>query len=341
MICPVCNSEIQNAPICPECGFYQCTDVALSNDDFQQWKSTLAASYRQEYWKRFPDFVIEGTKLLKYTGSNNTVLIPKGVTVITRDAFSGRHCDIDKIKKIILPEGVEVIESSAFSSCYKLVEINIPRTVQSIGSWILASRQRCLVICETEHNPFDKDNEWLCYFPIDRRTDAFTRNMYAYKNNPIVEWKNRWFYYDGKQIPEEYQPVLKEEFCVDYPEIMVELTLLSAYWPDNGDIEFEFIAENLTTEELSLRAFIIANQPLLSGMHLSGDYEDYMFLKPKTTSYHNIVMPKGTINTTLYNEELGNSRTITLDIFLNTEDEDDADERFIDLKSVRKAWEDK
>lgn len=337
MICPVCNSEIQNSSICPECGFYQCTDAALSSNDFQQWKSTLVTSYRQEYWKRFPDFVIDGTKLLKYAGSNNTVSIPKGVTEITRDAFSSAHCDTSKIRKIILPEGIEIIESGAFSSCYKLVEINIPKTVQSLGSWILPVRQRCLVICETEQNPFEKDNEWVCYFPIDR---APWRDMYAYKNNPIVTWRDRWFYYDGKQIPEEYCPVLKEEFCVDYPEVMVELTLLSAYWPSDGDIEFEFIAENLTDEELSLRAFIIANSPLLPSLHLTGDYEDYMFLKPKSTSYHNIVMPRENVNTTLCNEALSDSSSITLDIFLNTEDEDDVDEHFIDLESIRETWED-
>lgn len=337
MICPVCNSEIQNASICPECGFYQCKDAALSSNDFQQWKSTLVASYRQEYWKRFPDFVIDGTKLLKYTGSNNTVSIPKGITEITRDAFSSTHCDTSKIRKIILPEGIEIIESSAFSSCYKLVEINIPKTVQSLGSWIFPVRQRCLIICETEQNPFEKDNEWVCYFPIDR---ASMWDMYAYKNNPIVAWKDRWFYYDGKQIPEEYCPVLKEEFCVDYPEVMVELTLLSAYWPADGDIEFEFIAENLTDEELSLRAFIIANSPLLASLYLTGDYEDYMYLKPKSTSYHTIVMPRENVNTTLYTEELSGSCSVTLDIFLNTEDEDDADEHFIDLESIREAWED-
>lgn len=340
MICPICRSEINEASICPECGFYLCTDETLNVEGFQQWRDTLVEAYQKEYWKRFPDFVVNGTRLINYTGSSSHVIVPKGIATIAREAFSSEFCDTSKIRKITLPDGLETIENNAFTYCYKLLEINIPRTVQKIGRWLLPIRQRCMVVCDTEYNPFERDREWLCYLPVTPQLEATSNGLYAIKNNAIVKWHNRWFYFNGEEMPERYYPIFKQELCVDYPSTSVELTLLSSYWPEDGDIEFEFLAENHTEEELSLRACVLISLPLTEAMYWTGDYEDYMYLKPGEVSYHKIAIADGEMSITIHPGESDNPHPASFDIFLNTEDEDDVDECFIELDVVRGAWED-
>lgn len=75
------------------------------------------------------DFVIEGTVLMKYTGSGENVIIPDGVTAIGDGAFRGRT----NVISITIPDGVTEIGDSAFSGCNNLTGITIPNSVTKIG----------------------------------------------------------------------------------------------------------------------------------------------------------------------------------------------------------------
>ena len=80
-------------------------------------------------------FIIEDGILQNYIGTDNDVVIPKGVTEIDDNTFSGR-----KIRSVVIPEGVTTIGRRAFENCFELESVSLPSTIQEIGSY-------CFVDC--------------------------------------------------------------------------------------------------------------------------------------------------------------------------------------------------
>ena len=103
------------------------------------------------------DFIIEGTTLIAYTGNEEKVTIPDGITEIGAGAFHNNKT----IKKIILPEGLTTIGEKAFYNCKALSgtlvlpdgliaiganafyncaqltgDLNIPDSVESMGTGV-------------------------------------------------------------------------------------------------------------------------------------------------------------------------------------------------------------
>lgn len=70
------------------------------------------------------DFVIENGVLKKYTGKDENVAIPEGVTVIGGSAF--KSCK--KLTSVTIPDSVTEIGDSVFSECTNLTSITIPAT---------------------------------------------------------------------------------------------------------------------------------------------------------------------------------------------------------------------
>lgn len=64
------------------------------------------------------DFILSGTTLTSYTGTDEEVAIPEGVTRISRDAFK----DNATMKRVILPESCDYIQYAVFSTCTSLEE---------------------------------------------------------------------------------------------------------------------------------------------------------------------------------------------------------------------------
>lgn len=80
------------------------------------------------------DFKLDGTTLIKYTGTAYAVSVPDEVETIGEEAFSGNNY----IKLVRLPDKLKSIEYGAFSYCSILNKISIPDSVESIGSGAFA-----------------------------------------------------------------------------------------------------------------------------------------------------------------------------------------------------------
>lgn len=82
------------------------------------------------------DFVLDGTTLVRYQGTDRHVTVPDGVTTIGENAFL--YCD--SAVSINLSNSVTSIEKYAFQGCWYLTDIAIPDSVTSIGD---CAFQRC------------------------------------------------------------------------------------------------------------------------------------------------------------------------------------------------------
>lgn len=80
------------------------------------------------------DFQLDGTTLIKYTGTAYAVSVPDEVEIIGEEAFSGNNF----VKLVRLPNSLKSIEYGAFSYCNVLNKISIPDSVESIGSGAFA-----------------------------------------------------------------------------------------------------------------------------------------------------------------------------------------------------------
>lgn len=84
------------------------------------------------------DFVVENGILVDYVGENSSstiVVIPSdlGITTIGENAF-----DSDNIGSVIIPEGVTIIEKYAFSNCNSITSIKLPSTLTVIENYAFA-----------------------------------------------------------------------------------------------------------------------------------------------------------------------------------------------------------
>lgn len=75
------------------------------------------------------DFQTDGTKLLRYTGTAQTVSVPDGIKEIGEEAFSGN----DDLIQVDLGNQVEKIDYRAFADCGSLRTVRCGNGVQDIG----------------------------------------------------------------------------------------------------------------------------------------------------------------------------------------------------------------
>ena len=77
----------------------------------------------------YNDFDIQDGKLVKYSGSDSSVIIPDGVRVIGTEAFKSYW----KLQEVTFPNSVTTIEQYAFYDCINLNNVSIPNSATFIG----------------------------------------------------------------------------------------------------------------------------------------------------------------------------------------------------------------
>lgn len=104
------------------------------------------------------NFVLDGSTLKEYNGTESSITIPLGVTKVGKEAFSGNNylrsvyipdgiTSIDfsafenckNLEKVVMGDDVKELGQSAFSGCQSLSVVNIPRYVENIGSGCFAA----------------------------------------------------------------------------------------------------------------------------------------------------------------------------------------------------------
>lgn len=117
-------------------------------------------------------FMMDGTKLVKYTGTANAVSVPDGVKTIGAEAFSentslssisfpngletienGAFSGCTQLRRLVVPEDCTTIENGAFADCDKLEYISLPASLSELGTSVFAGCNRLKSIDFAEGNP--------------------------------------------------------------------------------------------------------------------------------------------------------------------------------------------
>lgn len=75
------------------------------------------------------NFLISGSMLIRYRGSEERVVVPEGITVVGEGAFAGNEA----IDRVILPDSLKEIQEGAFADCLLLQSINLPEGLGYLG----------------------------------------------------------------------------------------------------------------------------------------------------------------------------------------------------------------
>lgn len=125
------------------------------------------------------DFVINGTTLISYEGTDYSVSIPRSVETIAQDAFENNMV----VERITVPKTVEQIGAGAFAGCGNLKEINIPASVTDVGSGAFANCPKLSTILVDPANKqfqclngvlYNKDRTKLYQVLAGRKGDSFS-----------------------------------------------------------------------------------------------------------------------------------------------------------------------
>lgn len=117
-------------------------------------------------------FMMDGTKLVKYTGTANAVSVPNGVKTIGAEAFSDNislssisfpsgletiensaFSGCTQLRRLVIPDGCTTIENGAFADCDKLEYISIPVSLSELGTSVFAGCDRLAGIDLADGNP--------------------------------------------------------------------------------------------------------------------------------------------------------------------------------------------
>jgi hypothetical protein len=141
------------------------------------------------------DFVIKGTELIKYVGSNTEVVVPRGIKRIGMGAFWNNTT----IASVTLPDGLECIAGDAFVYCENLQRITIPSTVEAIGDNPFAGCPHLIIdnlsksFIWEDGILFDKNKKSLIHYTPSKKNDV-------YIIPETVEWIGKHSFYKCENL---------------------------------------------------------------------------------------------------------------------------------------------
>ena len=119
------------------------------------------------------DFQMEGSKLLKYTGTAEVVSIPVDIKSIGEEAFAGNDnlikvtiegdveyigyrafAECDNLRTIQVGDGVEMIDTAAFSNNKELVNVTLGAGVKELGTGVFAGCSQLKDLTLSEGNTY-------------------------------------------------------------------------------------------------------------------------------------------------------------------------------------------
>ncbi|MBS7339954.1 MAG: leucine-rich repeat domain-containing protein [Lachnospiraceae bacterium] len=119
------------------------------------------------------DFQMEGSKLLKYTGTAEAVSIPADIKSIGEEAFAGNDdlikvtiegdveyigyrafAECDNLRTILVGDNVETIDTAAFSNNKELVNVTLGAGVKELGTGVFAGCSQLKDLTLSEDNPY-------------------------------------------------------------------------------------------------------------------------------------------------------------------------------------------
>ena len=119
------------------------------------------------------DFQMEGSKLLKYTGTAEVVSIPVDIKSIGEEAFAGNDNlikvtiegdveyigyrafeECDNLRTIQVGDGVEMIDTAAFSNNKELVNVTLGAGVKELGTGVFAGCSQLKDLTLSEDNTY-------------------------------------------------------------------------------------------------------------------------------------------------------------------------------------------
>lgn len=128
------------------------------------------------------DFQMDGTTLVKYTGTAENVSVSNYVKKIESEAFAGNDnvksvkigenveeigsrafADCVNLQSVIIPDSVEVIDNAAFAGCEYLTKVTVGKGLNSLGNGVFAGTYSLQEVDFDSSNPKFTCNEGAVY----------------------------------------------------------------------------------------------------------------------------------------------------------------------------------
>ena len=170
-------------------------DTIYDRGVFEKYLKPYQDDYSKKQTKHSynKDFIVEDNILIKYEGTESSVLIPEGITKIEVGSFG--NCQF--LEEVFIPDSVTSIGGDAFIYCANLKKVNISKNIDEIGDNPFAG---CLDIKIINESPYFVLEDMVLFDKAKRVLIHYTAsNINKQYNIPkTVEWLGKHSFYKCK-----------------------------------------------------------------------------------------------------------------------------------------------